>query len=114
MRGIAVLNIDRYKLFHFFKYTIYALLTLNVFLFFAEEWAAAATRFADGVEVGDIIEGFAATIDTAAWVWIYSGCVFVLRNKIRVHSQNASHFILVSHRKGVVGKNFHKIGVKLG
>jgi hypothetical protein len=68
MRGIAVLNIDRYKLFHFFKYTIYALLTLNVFLFFAEEWAAAATRFANGVEVGDIIEGFAATIDTAAWV----------------------------------------------
>jgi len=62
------LKIDRYQLFHVFKYAIYALLTLNVYLFFAEEWAAASTRFADGVEVGDIIEGFAATIDTAAWV----------------------------------------------
>jgi hypothetical protein len=62
------LKIDGYKLFHIFKYTIYALLTLNVYFFFAEEWAAASTRFADGVEFGDIIEGFAATIDTTAWV----------------------------------------------
>lgn len=59
---------DRYKLFHIFKYTVYALLTLNVYLFFGEEWAAASTRFADGVQTGDIIEGFAASIDTAAWV----------------------------------------------
>lgn len=62
------MKIDGYKLFHLFKYTIYALLTLNVYFFFAEEWAAASTRFADGVEFGDIIEGFAATIDTTAWV----------------------------------------------
>lgn len=62
------MKIDRYKLFHIFKYTIYALLTLNVYFFFAEEWAAASTRFADGVETGDIIQGFAATIDTTAWV----------------------------------------------
>ncbi len=41
---------------------------LNVYLFFAEEWAAAAHRFADGVAMSDIIEGFAASIDTAAWV----------------------------------------------
>jgi hypothetical protein len=62
------LNVDRYKIFHVFKYTIYALLTLNVYLFFAEEWAASSHRFVDGVQFGDIIEGFAATIDTAAWV----------------------------------------------
>ena len=62
------MSIDRYKLFHIFKYTIYALLTLNVYVFFAEEWAAASTRFVDGVELGDVIEGFAASIDTAAWV----------------------------------------------
>lgn len=62
------MKIDRFKLFHIFKYTIYALLTLNAYLFFAEEWAAASTRFVDGVEVGNVIEGFAATIDTAAWV----------------------------------------------
>ncbi len=58
----------RDKLFTVFKYTIYALLTLNVYLFFAEEWAAAAYRFEDGVAFADIIEGFAASIDTAAWV----------------------------------------------
>jgi hypothetical protein len=62
------LNIDRYKIFHAFKYTIYALLTLNIYFFFAEEWAASSHRFSDGIEFGDIIEGFAATIDTVSWV----------------------------------------------
>lgn len=60
---------DRSKLFPFFKYTIYALLVLNVYLFFAEEWAASAYRFENGgVGLTEIIEGFAASIDTAAWV----------------------------------------------
>jgi hypothetical protein len=62
------MTLDRDKLFPLFKYTIYALLTLNVYLFFAEEWAAAAYRFEDGIVFADIIEGFAASIDTAAWV----------------------------------------------
>lgn len=60
--------LDRDRLFALFKYTIYALLTLNVYLFFAEEWAAAAYRFEDGIAFADVIEGFAASIDTAAWV----------------------------------------------
>ena len=59
---------DRERVFRTFKYAIYALLTLNVYLFFAEEWAASAHRFADGIAWSDIIEGFAASIDTAAWV----------------------------------------------
>lgn len=54
--------------YQLFKYTIYALLALNVWLFFAVEWEAAAHRFADGLELEDVIEGFAASIDTAAWV----------------------------------------------
>jgi hypothetical protein len=62
------LNIDRDRIFQFFKYSVYALLTLNVYLFFAEEWAAAPHRFSDGIVFGEIIEGFAASIDTAAWV----------------------------------------------
>jgi len=62
------LNIDRDRIFQLFKYSVYALLTLNVYLFFAEEWAASAHRYADGIILSDIIEGFAATIDTAAWV----------------------------------------------
>ena len=59
---------DRVKLFHYFKYTVYTLLMINVYVFFAEEWAAVGHRFADGLGFGDIIEAFAASIDTAAWV----------------------------------------------
>jgi len=62
------LIIDRSRLFQLFKYTVYALLTVNIFLFFAEEWAATAHRFTDGIALDAIIEGFAASIDTAAWV----------------------------------------------
>jgi hypothetical protein len=62
------LDINRDKIFRLFKYSVYGLLTLNVYLFFAEEWAASAHRFADGVALTDVIEGFAASIDTAAWV----------------------------------------------
>jgi len=59
---------DRGPIYLLFKYAVYALLTLNIFLFFREEWAAAAHRFSDGVGLADVIEAFAATIDTAAWV----------------------------------------------
>ena len=62
------MTVDRLKVFHYFKYTVYALLTVNVYLFFSEEWAAVSHRFADGLAPGDIIEAFAASIDTAAWV----------------------------------------------
>jgi hypothetical protein len=62
------LSVNRGRIFLFFKYTVYALLTINVYLFFAEEWAASAHRFTNGIALEDIIEGFAASIDTAAWV----------------------------------------------
>jgi hypothetical protein len=62
------LIIDRSRIFQLFKYSVYALLTVNVYLFFAEEWAASAHRFAAGIALADIIEGFAASIDTGAWV----------------------------------------------
>jgi len=62
------LTIDRSRIIQIFKYTIYAALTINVYLFFTDEWAASAYRFTDGVALEDVILGFAATIDTAAWV----------------------------------------------
>ena len=62
------MNIDRDKIFQLFKYSVYALLTLNIYLFFVIEWAASPHRFADGIILFDIIEAFVATIDTAAWV----------------------------------------------
>lgn len=62
------MTINRDRIFQLFKYSVYALLTLNIYLFFVEEWAASPHRFADGLAISEIIEAFAATIDTAAWV----------------------------------------------
>ena len=67
-KELLVLTTDRGRVYQLFKYAVYALLTANIFIFFAEEWAASAYRFTDGVALSDIIEGFAASIDTAAWV----------------------------------------------
>lgn len=56
------------RTFKLFKYTVYFLLSLNILFFFREEWLATDYLFRDGVAGSDIIAGFAATIDTAAWV----------------------------------------------
>ena len=55
-------------LYQVFKYSIYALLTFNVYLFYAEESTAAALQFSRGIAWEDIIEAYSATIDTVAWV----------------------------------------------
>jgi hypothetical protein len=68
MRACHTLTIDRGRIFQIFKYSVYVLLALDVYWFFAEEWAASAYRFSDGLALSDIIEGYAATIDTVAWV----------------------------------------------
>ncbi len=63
---------DSYSSAHFifrlFKYSVYAVLIFNVYLFFQEEWLATEQTFSQGIVFGDLISGFAATIDTAAWV----------------------------------------------
>lgn len=41
---------------------------MNVYWFFIEEFAAAQLQFPGGVSLGDLIEAYAATIDTFAWV----------------------------------------------
>ena len=51
-----------------FKYAIYLALVGNVFLFFREEYGAVQHLFADRVPIGQLINAFAASIDTAAWV----------------------------------------------
>jgi hypothetical protein len=55
-------------IFKAFKYTVYAVLTLNIALFFQEELLATKQTFSQGINLVDIIQGFASTIDTAAWV----------------------------------------------
>jgi hypothetical protein len=58
----------RYQIFTMVKYITYALLSLNVYLFLQEELQALEYTFAGRIEPGQIIQSFAATIDTAAWV----------------------------------------------
>ena len=58
-------DIGAYRLF---KYAVYAFLTINIGLFFHEEWNALGVRFTDGLILGNIMEAFASTIDTTAWV----------------------------------------------
>ncbi len=62
------MTLSGYKAYQAFKYAVYALLAFNIVLFFARESAAIGHRFATGLSPGDLIEGFAATIDTSAWV----------------------------------------------
>ena len=62
------MNVDSRRLYQAFKYTVYALLAFNVYLFFDEELAAAALQFPNGIALVDIIEAYSATIDTFAWV----------------------------------------------
>jgi hypothetical protein len=56
------------QLFQIFKYCVYTLLAVNIFLFLREEWLASGHLFADGAPVAELIAVFAQTIDTAAWV----------------------------------------------
>ena len=62
------MNVNSRRLYQAFKYTVYALLAFNVYLFFDEEVAAAALQFPNGIALVDIIEAYSATIDTLAWV----------------------------------------------
>jgi hypothetical protein len=62
------LSINSSRLFQFFKYAVYAMLALNIYWFWREEYLAAIVQFPDGVSLSTLIDGYAATIDTAAWV----------------------------------------------
>ena len=62
------MRIASFRLYQLFKYAVYILLTLNIYLFYVEELAVAALQFPDGVPLGSLREAYSATIDTAAWV----------------------------------------------
>ncbi len=51
-----------------FKYLVYTLLAINVYLFFSEEWLAAKVVFASGITLDNVVEAFSSTIDTGAWL----------------------------------------------
>ena len=62
------MGINASRLFQLFKYTVYALLAFNAYLFWSEEVVAAALQFPNGVALYSLIDAYAATIDTVAWV----------------------------------------------
>jgi len=60
--------LNKETLFQLFKYSVYFLLSMNIYHFFVEDYSASAQTFSNGISPGQIIEAFTATIDTAAWV----------------------------------------------
>jgi hypothetical protein len=67
-RGTYFGSTARYRAFTAVKYVVYALLSLNVYLFLQEELQALEHTFIDGFDASQIIQVFSATIDTTAWV----------------------------------------------
>ena len=65
----------RYHLFTAVKYLTYALLSFNVYVFLSEELLAVQHTFSDGIAPAQIIQAFAATIDTTAWISREKGLV---------------------------------------
>ncbi len=56
--------------FSLFKYTVYALLTVNLVLFFLQDAEASTHIFTDGITFSQLIEAYATTIDTAFWIML--------------------------------------------
>ena len=65
---LGQLGLRPYTLYRIFKYSVYALLTYNVLLWFLEDHAAAAQTFGDTITWRNVVEAYSATIDTLAWV----------------------------------------------
>jgi hypothetical protein len=73
--------LTRETYFQYFKYSIYILLTFNFYFFFIEDVAALSIRFPDGVQLDQIINAYATSIDTVAWlilVWILELETYIL------------------------------------
>ena len=80
------MSINSSRLFQLFKYAVYALLAFNVYLFWSQEVLAAAVQFPNGVAAADLIDAYAATIDTAAWV------VLLLMFELETHVLEDHHY----------------------
>ncbi len=80
------MNISRYTLYQAFKYALYLFLAMNVYWFFREESAANILLYPDGVGFRDIIDAYASTVDTAAWV------VLLLMFELETYILDDRHF----------------------
>ena len=54
--------------FKIFKYSIFALLGLNAVQYFLQDFAASQLVFSDGLPWLQVVEAYAVTIDTFAWI----------------------------------------------
>ncbi len=80
--GIQALH--PHTLFRVFKYTIYGLLTLNLFFFFQEDLLASREVFAAGVAWDRLAEAFSSTLDTSAWLlllWLFELETAIIRDE---------------------------------
>ena len=72
-------------IYNIIKYFIYVALAYNVYAFFVEEWAAFQHTHAGGLtSPSQLIETFAATIDTAAWVvllYLFEAETFIMSDE---------------------------------
>ncbi|MFB1035779.1 MAG: hypothetical protein QMC38_10580, partial [Sinobacterium sp.] len=68
MQTISINNPLARKLYVAFKYIVFILLSINVYVFLQDEIDASTHLFANGINFASIIEAYAATIDTASWV----------------------------------------------
>jgi hypothetical protein len=68
MATISINNPLARKLYVAFKYIVFILLSINVFVFLQEESNANTHLFSSGINIAKLIEAYAATIDTASWV----------------------------------------------
>jgi hypothetical protein len=99
------LKINGRVLYQLFKYSIYTLLTINVFVFFGEEWQAARLEYPQGVPGGEVFKAYAATIDTAAWVvlllmfeletYVLEDRHFTRRVKLSLHALRATCYLFI-------------------
>lgn len=62
------MTINRYTLYQVFKYALYIFLSMNIYWFFAEEFAANKLLYPNGVRFSDIMDAYVAAVDTLSWV----------------------------------------------
>ena len=107
------MRIDSRVLYQLFKYSVYALLTINVLIFFNEEVAATRLEYPDGVGLRNVLKAYAATIDTAAWVlllylfeletWVLEDRHFTRAVSLTLHFLRAvCYFFIISAFVGYV------------
>lgn len=68
MKRIFVPSKSKTSWFQLFKYGVYLAVSTNVVLFFLKESNAAAHKFTNGIDLGELIKAYSSTIDTGSWV----------------------------------------------